>query len=401
MSATKEPAAQPNPPRDLTVACYTFPHYHRTAFNDRKFAAGWTEYLVARGGYPWFPGHAQPKVPLLGELDEREPSTWATYVDLAATAGISAFIWDWYWYDGGPVFHEALEEGFLPAPGRDRVAFAVMWTNHRWVNVKPTVGTTPDIGDELETLFTDQRATRETLALPPQTPEECWRSLSYIIARYFHDPYYWRLAGEPVLVVWDPAELIRVAGGVEEVSLLFSELEAFAGKLGHLGIHFHTPGYQSAPELAAAGFSSFGAYNTLYYSAADHDPSVELIDYARASGHVVEEFWPRLESSSALPFFPSVSPGWDTTPRAVEPRRGPVADRRVWPGTPIVVGDSPNLFEAFVREARAWLQARPDVPPVLTIACWNEFTEGQYLLPDTRFGYGMLRALKRGLTTQS
>ncbi len=109
------------PPDRPVTACYTFPHYHRSAFNDRHVGPGWTGYAVARGARPWFPGHHQPRTPLLGELDERAPSTWETYVRLAADAGIDAFVWDWYWYDGAPAFHEALEEGFLGARNRRRV----------------------------------------------------------------------------------------------------------------------------------------------------------------------------------------------------------------------------------------------------------------------------------------
>ena len=37
------------------------------------------------------------------------------------------------------------------------------------------------------------------------------------------------------------------------------------------------------------------------------------------------------------------------------------------------------------------------MPPILTIACFNEWTEGHYLLPDNRFGYGMLDALAEAL----
>src|SRR3954453_19191923 len=85
-------------PAELTVACYTFPHYHRSAFNDRLYGTGWTEYMLMRGGRPWFPGHHQPRTPMLGELDERNPATWDTYSDLAVASGIDAFIFDWYWY---------------------------------------------------------------------------------------------------------------------------------------------------------------------------------------------------------------------------------------------------------------------------------------------------------------
>jgi hypothetical protein len=63
----------------------------------------------------------------------------------------------------------------------------------------------------------------------------------------------------------------------------------------------------------------------------------------------------------------------------------------------VAVDETPAAFEELVRAAVAYLRGRPDVPPVLTIGCWNEWTEGHYLLPDTRLGYGMPRALARGL----
>ena len=37
------------------------------------------------------------------------------------------------------------------------------------------------------------------------------------------------------------------------------------------------------------------------------------------------------------------------------------------------------------------------MPRIITIACFNEWSEGHYLLPDNRFGYGMLEALAEAL----
>jgi hypothetical protein len=44
------------PPNDLTVACWVFPQWHPTPFNDRLYGKGWTEYIQMRGARPWFPG---------------------------------------------------------------------------------------------------------------------------------------------------------------------------------------------------------------------------------------------------------------------------------------------------------------------------------------------------------
>src|SRR5207244_1743062 len=93
------------------------------------------------------------------------------------------------------------------------------------------------------------------------------------------------------------------------------------------------------------------------------------------------------------PCFPAVSPGWDAAPRHNALPRTTAGDRGTWPGALVVVNETPGAFEALVRAALAYLNARPETPPILTIGCWNEWTEGQYILPDTRLGYGMLEAL--------
>ena len=125
-------------PEGLTVATYVFPNYHASALHNKLYAQGWTEYNLVRSARPWFEGHQQPRTPLLGELDESKPSTWETYNELCKQSGIDVLIWDWYWYDGKPCLHEALENGFLEAKNNKDVKFACMWTNHPWYVLYPT-----------------------------------------------------------------------------------------------------------------------------------------------------------------------------------------------------------------------------------------------------------------------
>lgn len=257
------------PPEGLTVACYTFPHYHRSAFNDRLYAPGWTEYALMRGCRPWFPGHHQPRTPLWGEMDERDPATWEQYIDLALASGISVFIFDWYWYGGEPVLHEALEEGFLRARGRERMRFAVMWTNHPWYRWFPTAGWPASAGDRLATFGTAGQGAREFLHSAPEKPEEIWRSFAYLISRYLHDPAYWRLEDQPVVVLWEVPRLVKTFG-VSGTRTLLDELRAFARRLGHRGIHFHAS-QASRPafsQLEALGIDSYGLYNPIVLAAA-------------------------------------------------------------------------------------------------------------------------------------
>lgn len=45
--------------------------------------------------------------------------------------------------------------------------------------------------------------------------------------------------------------------------------------------------------------------------------------------------------------------------------------------------------------ARAFLDARPGRTPFVTLNAWNEWTEDSYLLPDLRWGYRYLEAVRR------
>jgi hypothetical protein len=374
------------------VGCYVFPHYHPNAYNDRAVAPGWTEYELVRAARPWFPGHFQPRVPVLGALDESLPGTWALYNRLASAHGIDAWIFDWYWLENQPVFHEALEGGFLPSPNAADMKFSVMLVNHDWPNWIPNVGPTGAF-------------TRLRLAPGPNSSGEARRCLAYFLSRYCHLPNYWKLDGKPLIVIWSANPHGEAEARQLRDSLAWAR--KLAMELGFPGLHFHaTQGsvrasprspYGEYPDPAALGFDSYGVYNPIVMGTWARPPSEEMLDYAAVADDVARKLWPWMDGLSQLPFFPGVSPGWDTTPRYPTPPHKPVGDRRKWPGQDTVVNETPVAFSQLVRAAATWLREHSPAPPVLTVGCWNEWTEGHYLLPDNQHGYGMLQALAHGL----
>ena len=46
-------------------------------------------------------------------------------------------------------------------------------------------------------------------------------------------------------------------------------------------------------------------------------------------------------------------------------------------------------------EAKMHIDRHPDRPRLITINSWNEWTEGSYLLPDARWGYAYLEAVRK------
>lgn len=372
-------------PANLTVAAYLFPNYHASAIHNKLYGEGWTEYNLVRSARPWFQGHQQPRGPLLGELDESKPATWEKYNTLAKQSGIDVYIWDWYWYNGEPALHEALENGFLRSSNALDVQFACMWTNHPWYILFPTEQT-------------DGKLNYPSSYPPPDvTLEECWRSLSYMISRYFHLPNYWKIDGKPVLCIWDPNRLEKNIG-VAATKKLFADLRTYAKQLGHKGIHIHTSGFYS-PNSKEVGYDTAGSYNPLDWITRRFQPKEnERSDYEVAAADVAFKLWPEHHKDFKVPYIPALSPGWDSTPRYIMPSKKPaIPNRDAWPRCVIYNNESPAAFKAFVQAAFAYLNKHTEVPGILTIACFNEWTEGHYLLPDNRFGYGMLDALAEAL----
>ena len=82
-------------------------------------------------------------------------------------------------------------------------------------------------------------------------------------------------------------------------------------------------------------------------------------------------------------YYPHVSIGWDNT------YRYPSAAK-----TSVVTNSTPDAFEACLWKAKRYLDVHPGQVPLVTINSWNEWTEGSYLLPDMRWGYRYLRAVR-------
>jgi hypothetical protein len=89
-----------------------------------------------------------------------------------------------------------------------------------------------------------------------------------------------------------------------------------------------------------------------------------------------------MDATYDIPYFPHVSVGWDNNPRftTLRPR--------------VVTNNTPAQIQKALERARAYADAHPDQPPLITVNSWNEWTETSYLQPDDLHGYGYLEAVK-------
>ena len=341
------------------AVAYTFNPWHPSPYMEKTFGKGWTEYETMRMARPQFPGHYQPKRPLWGAFNEADPTWAAREIDLAASAGLDAFMIDWYWHEGTMFYHEQLEQGLLKAPNKDRMKFAVMWANHHWPNLYPA----PEHGEEATLLpqnYSDQDMTRVG---------------EYLIEHYFTQPNYWKINGKCVFAVFWGDHLTQHFGAAK-LHKIFDDWQERARKAGLEGIHFQTSAqYNENSPLAEAGFDSA----TDYHAWAGGEPG-KTSAYVRMCETGIKRWAERAKVK--VPYFPQCPVGWDNSPRYGKKAH-------------VYLYRTADQFERLLVAAKHFLAARKTDPPIIYMGAWNEWTEDHYLLPDDVYGYSYLEAVKR------
>ena len=371
--------------RRYEVAAYYFPGYHPDPRCDRWHGTGWTEWELVKRAEARFPGHDQPKTPLWGYEDESEPEAMARKIDAAADHGLTAFLFDWYWYENRPFLNGALDRGYLGAHNNDRLKFALMWANHDWVDIHPAVRNGPP-----------------RVLVPGAQPRAHFEAATdHIVERYLRHPSYWRLDGRAYFSFYELMGLIDGLGGAGETrqALESFRVKARAAGAGELHLNAVVWGLQILPGeralqdpkamLSELGFDSVTSYVWAHHTPMTSFPATPYPQYAETAA----ESWTRFTQEYTIPYYPNVTMGWDPSPRTIQSDR--YENSRPYPYSSILTGNTPEVFARALEEARAFLDRAETDPPILTINAWNEWTEGSYLEPDTRHGMAYLEAIKR------
>ncbi len=132
----------------------------------------------------------------------------------------------------------------------------------------------------------------------------------------------------------------------------------------------------SAREFGKLGFDSCTHYQYVHFTNIDR-PYPEILP------DVTHQEWARLEKEFPFPYYPHVSVGWDNNPRFLDFRPG------------VMTECTPENIEKALQMAKEYLDARPQLAPLVTVNSWNEWTETSYLEPDNLYGYGYLNAIKK------
>ncbi|WP_046117078.1 glycoside hydrolase family 99-like domain-containing protein [Ensifer aridi] len=352
-----------NEPLKPIVLAYYLPQFHPIPENDTFWGKGFTDWRQLSRALPRFPGHYQPRIPRdlgyyeLGNSNDvlRRQSA------MALDAGVTAFCYYYYWFNGRRVLQRPLEAHLS---SEIEMPFLIMWANENWTRTWD--------GFEADILLRQDYRIEEEDALLRD------------FARHFDDPRYLRLDHRPLFVIYNPGQIPNAA----------TTIERWREKLRKK--FFHDPLMFMAQTFDAESPEAFGVDGAIEFPphklAAAHPGRAMLDAYSLDFSGRVIEYTDIITSSlkEEVPTFPLIKtavPGWDNDAR--RPNRGLILE-----------GISPQKYETWVSLLVEKAIANPVYgKPIIGINAWNEWAEAAYLEPDLHFGAAFLNATARGIVS--
>jgi lipopolysaccharide biosynthesis protein len=354
------------PPTVRTVAFY-LPQDHPTPANYAAWGEGFTEWRTVARAQQEFTGHFQPRLPAnYGFYDLRLEEIQVRQARDAKAAGIAAFCYYYYWFDGKTPLIKPL---LTHKDNRDiDLPFCLCFANEswtkRWDGLDEEVIYQQTYGDNFAVRFWND-------ALPLLKSNKYLRDHS----------------GSPILLVYRPSIIPRFKQVADDWRRLAKE----AG----------FPGLKLIGSLAFEDFSQFSQGLDSFYefpplaTYAEHAltklrPKSFVHGKASASQTHVHDYrkWVMMErvvKESPPDIHPGIMPAWDNVARR--------------PGQGNAFSDiDPSMFREWA--SRASMRAVRTTDQLFFVNAWNEWAEGTYLEPDIRYGWAFLSALARGISCE-
>lgn len=359
---------------EYTVAAFVWPSCHDDP-RWRPFFQGGTEgeWQSIRNAKPKFEGHWQPRIPLWGYEMDDDPKAVEKKIDAAVSHGVNCFIYDWYWFENKPFLESAINNGFLGARNNRKMKFYLMWANH-----------------DAKTTWNIERSHEKEVIWPGAVDLETFKVVvKRVIRKYFKQPNYCKIDGKPVFCIYDVENLINGLGGVDQAVAALAYFEGEVVKAGFPGLHIQiTMRGKYLKDVSGVDGSNTVGIDTIEKLGVDsltHYQWVHMAGVAKdynAWAAKAIPVWSQMDEKFDIPYFPHVSIGWDNNARFKQ-RMGCVYQNV-----------NPDNFKKALVKAKAYADARPEQPKLITINAWNEWVEGSYLEPDQRFGFGYLEAVR-------
>jgi hypothetical protein len=347
----------PDRPKPLLLAFY-LTQFHAIPENDQFWGKGFTEWRQIARGVSRFPGHYQPRIPRdLGFYELNNLNTFRVQADLAKAAGIHAFAFYYYWFNGKRVLEKPLD---MLLASRVDMPFMILWSNENWTRTWD--------GSESEVLLRQDYRRQDEDALLKD------------LARHFLDDRYIRIAGRPLFVIYNPESIPEPASSIDR----WRRILATRYGLEPLFFMAQTFGARDPRHYACDGAIEFPPHKTaeklvgrLMPDAYTQGCRSQIIRYDDFVGASLNEEPP------VYHLIKTAVPSWDNEAR--RPNRSLTLEHL-----------SPAKYQAWLKRLILHAIEKPILgTPIVAINAWNEWAEAAYLEPDVYYGSSFLNATAR------
>ena len=267
-------------------------------------------------------------------------------------------------------FNEVLESGKPDFP------FCLGWANHSWSRKTWTAKNGGNAG---------------TVAVEQTYVKEEYVDHFYDVLPAFKDTRYIQVDGKPFFLIYNVM-------AIPDLKMFMNCWNDLAIKNGLKGIHFvgNVLGLRATiniNEYLNCGVNAISVDNA---TNAEIKSNSRFITYLKKFAvnylnlgperyryrDIINNIHSDLEKKENV--YPVIFPDSDRTPRA--------GKKAV-----IFTGSTPKLFERFVSDTILAIEHKDYEHRIIMVNAWNEWGEGCYLEPDTKYGHQYLDALKRAL----
>jgi len=342
----------------IRLIAFYLPQFHPTPENDLWWGKGFTEWTNVTRAEPLFEGHYQPRQPTdLGFYDLRLRETRHEQISIARKFGIDGFCYHYYWFSGTRILHQPLDD-MLADPESD-MPFCLCWANESWTRRWDA-------------------ADHDVLIAQQNLPDDDLNFIKSLVP-FFNDERYIRIDGAPFLIVYRPQHLpdARKSVGV---------WREYCKRIGIREIHICAALTHGNKDYARFGFDSgveFPPHNLEGCTSINH----RINFFEPFQGNVLEykdiaqSYLNRTYGEKNI--FRAVFPSWDNSART--------GARAL-----VVLNGTPENYAHWLFETiRKTADDSSGEDRFVFINAWNEWAEGCYLEPDSRFQNKFLEATLR------
>lgn len=355
------------------------PQFHTIPENNEWWGDGFTEWTNVKRGHPYYPGHYQPREPLHDDYyDLSDLKVLERHTREAAKAGIYGFCFYHYYFQGRTLLEKPIER--YRDQSKEPFPYCLIWANQSWARTWYRA----NIGNKV-------------LLQQAYGKEEDWEKHFYYLLSFFKDSRYIKVNNKPVYIIYLPQD-------IHCRQRMFKLWKRLAKENGFDGIYLIAMNTGAGKDNVRRYYDAFMEFEPLCTIRGDRSWRRNLQDWKAAhidemnSGQCSVRNW--LWSKNAFSYsylcrciekkahrsepwiLPGVFAGWDNSSRKDEEGI-------------IVTGSTPQRFRDNLHKVLSIAEERKK--EFVFLNAWNEWSEGAYIEPDKKYGWGYLRAVKQAL----